>query len=157
MVVNIQTREPRIFIQYVRMERVGDGEILHCARSRFGTGRQRVRGRRRERRGRGNTATSAPVVDQYTTNRCRSLDDAAAAADAELNATRRRSTRPFAPRPALISSHTTEVLTQKLSCDFFYSYTFLAFFLSLSVCLVLWASLPEIKIDDDDDDDDVDD
>jgi len=42
-------------------------------------------------------------------------------------------------------------------CDFFYSYTFLAFFLSLSVCLVLWASLPEIKIDDDDDDDDVDD
>jgi len=24
----------------------------------------------------------------------------------------------------------------------------------LSVCLVLWASLPEIKIDDDDDDDD---
>jgi len=26
----------------------------------------------------------------------------------------------------------------------------------LSVCLVLWASLPEIKIDDDDDDDDDD-
>jgi len=39
---------------------------------------------------------------------------------------------------------------------FFYFYTFLTFFLSLfclSVCLVLWASLPEIKIDDDDDDD----
>jgi len=65
-------------------------------------------------------ATSAPVVDQYTTNRCRSLDDAAAAVDdAELNATRRRSTGPFAPRPTLISSHTTEVLTQNLSCDFF--------------------------------------
>ena len=38
-----------------------------------------------------------------------------------------------------------------------YFYTFLNIFLSLlclSVCLVLWVSLPEIEIDDDDDDDD---
>ena len=44
--------------------------------------------------------------------------------------------------------------------SFCYFYTFLTFFLSLfcplSACLVLWASLPEIKIDDDYDDDDDD-
>jgi len=43
---------------------------------------------------------------------------------------------------------------------FFYFYTFLTLFghcsVCLSVCFVLWASLPEIKIDDDDDDDDAD-
>ena len=49
--------------------------------------------------------------------------------------------------------------TLKFLSVFFYFYTFLTFFWSLfclSVCLVLWASLPEIKIDDDDDDDDAD-
>jgi len=42
-------------------------------------------------------------------------------------------------------------------CIFLFLYV-LTFFcycsVCLSVCLVLWASLPEIKIDDDDDDDD---
>ena len=45
-------------------------------------------------------------------------------------------------------------------CVFFYFYTFWHFFchcsVCLFVCLVSWASLPEIKIDDDDDDDDDD-
>ena len=48
------------------------------------------------------------------------------------------------------------------ACVFFYFYTFLNIFfchcsVCLSVCLVLWASLPEIKINDDDYDDDDDD
>jgi len=45
----------------------------------------------------------------------------------------------------------------ELSVCVFYFYTFLTFFLSLFcmfVCLVLWASLSEIKIDDDDNDED---
>jgi len=48
----------------------------------------------------------------------------------------------------------------EVSVCVFYFYTFLTFFchcsVCLSVCLVLWASLPEIKIDDDDDDADWD-